>query len=158
GAETARDEARQNATRAEQSEKEANQARAAAEKSQAAAEAETYRAMLSEVRALRAGHEPGWREKALSDLARLAVMPTPRRDLPELRTEAAATLGTPDVRLVARVALPSGAPGSVTFSPDGRALLTACPGTGLDFWDVPGNRHLSSVEDLTVGQDANTFD
>jgi eukaryotic-like serine/threonine-protein kinase len=142
GAETARDEA--------------NQARAESEKSRAAAEAETYRALLSEVRALRAGHEPGWREKALGDLARLAVMPP--RDLPELRTEAAATLGTPDVRPVARVALPSGAPDSVTFSPDGRTLLTACPATGLDFWDVPGNRHLSSVEGLAVGQDANPFD
>ena len=45
---------------------EANQARAAAQ-------AETYSAVLSEVRALRAGHQPGWREKALGDLARLGV-------------------------------------------------------------------------------------
>src|SRR5439155_3450003 len=59
GAETARDEA--------------DQARAAAEKSRAAAQAETYRAVLSEVKALRAGHQPGWRDKDLSDLARLAV-------------------------------------------------------------------------------------
>jgi WD40 repeat protein/serine/threonine protein kinase len=155
-AEAARDEARQNATRAEQSQKEANQASAASEKSRAAAEAETYRALLSEVKALRAGHESGWRDKALGDLARLAVMP--HRDLSELRTEAAATLGTPDVQLVARVALPADSPGSVTFSPDGRTLLTASPKAGLDFWDVLGKRHRSFVEDLTVGPDADRFD
>jgi serine/threonine protein kinase/WD40 repeat protein len=136
----------------------ADQARAVSEKSQAAAEAETYLALLSEVRALRAGHEPGWRDQALSDLARLAVMPTPRRDLPELRTEAAATLGTPDVRLVARVALPGSALGSFTFSPDGRTLLTADRNAGLDFWDVPGKRHLSFVERLTVVEGPTPYD
>jgi serine/threonine protein kinase/WD40 repeat protein len=137
---------------------EADRARATAEESRAAAQSETYRALLSEVRALRAGHETGWREKALRDLARLAVMPTPRRDLAELRTEAAATLGTPDVQLAARIALPSGPPGSFTFSPDGRTLLTAGPQAGLDFWDVTGNRHLASVEGLTVGQDGTALD
>ena len=65
-------------------------------------------------------------------------MPTPRRDLPELRTEAAATLATPDIRLVARVELPADDLGSFAFSPDGRTLLTAGRKTGLDFWDVPG--------------------
>jgi WD40 repeat protein len=155
-AEAARADEKSQRGRAETLRQGAETARDEAEKSQAAAQAETYRAMFSEVRALRAGHEPGWREKALSGLAQLAVMP--RRDLPELRTEAAATLGTPDVRLVARVALPSDAPGSFTFSPDGRTLLTAGPRTGLDFWDVPGNRHLSSVESVTVGQEADRFD
>jgi eukaryotic-like serine/threonine-protein kinase len=140
GAETARDEA--------------DQARAASEKSRAAAEAATYRALLSEVRALRAAHEPGWRDKALADLARLAIMPTPRRDLPELRTEAAATLAAADIRLVAKVELPSDATGSLTFSPNGRTLLTTGPKGGLDFWDLPGNRHLSSVEGLTASQSA----
>jgi serine/threonine protein kinase/WD40 repeat protein len=151
-------EAEQNAKQAAQSQGEADQARAASEKSRAAAQAETYRAVLSEVRALRAGHQPGWREKALGDLARLAIMPTPRRDLPVLRTEAAATLGTPDIRLVARVALPSDAPSSIAFSPDGRTLLTAGPKTGLDFWDVLERRHLSFVEGLTVGDNASRFD
>src|SRR5262249_26490110 len=107
-------------------------------------------AVLSEVRALRAGHQPGWREEALADLARLTVMPTPRRDLAELRTEAAATLATPDIRLAARVALPSDGPGSIAFSPDGRTLVTAGHKAGLDFWDVPGKCHLSAVEGLTV--------
>ncbi len=58
GAERARDEARQSATRAGQSQQEADQARAVADKARAAAEAETYHAMLSEVRALRAGRQP----------------------------------------------------------------------------------------------------
>jgi WD40 repeat protein len=138
---------------AEKARDEANQARAAAEKSRAAAQAETYRALLSEVKALRAGHQPGWRDEALADLARLAILPTPRRDLPELRTEATATLGTPDIRLVARLELPSNL-GSFAFSPDGRTLLTADRKTGLDFWDVPGKRHLSSVPGLTVSEKA----
>ena len=66
--------------------------------------------------------QPGWRDQALANLARLAVMPTARRDLPELRTEAAATLGTPDVRLAARIELPSDDLRSFAFSPDGRTL------------------------------------
>ena len=64
---------------------------AAAERaSRMAAQAETYRAMLSEVRALRAGHPLGWRDDALGNLARLAAAATPRRDLVELRSEAVA--------------------------------------------------------------------
>ena len=59
--------------------------------------------MLSEVKALRAGHQPGWREEALANLARLAVMPTPRRDLVQLRTEAVASIGEFDVHEVARL-------------------------------------------------------
>src|SRR5262249_2506404 len=80
---------------------EADQARAGSEKSRAAAQAETYRAMISEVRALRAGHRLGWREEALANLARLVVMPTPRRDLVELRTEAVASIGDFEVKEVA---------------------------------------------------------
>ena len=129
---------------------EANQDRKAAEKARADAQAETYRAMLSEVKALRAGRQPGWRDEALAELSRLAVMPTPRRDLVELRTEAVATLGTPDIRLVTRIELPSDHLRSIAFSPDARTLVTASNKTGLDFWDVRGQRHLSSVEGLGV--------
>ena len=109
--------------------------------------------MLSEVRGCCGpGICPAGAKRPWSDLARLAIMPTPRRDLTELRTEAAAALGTPDIRLVAKVELPADDLGSFTFSPDGRTLLTAGRKTGLDFWDVPGNRHLSSVEGLAVGK------
>jgi serine/threonine protein kinase/WD40 repeat protein len=143
GAETARDEAKESATLAQQAQLEADLARAAAQ-------AEAYHALLSEVRALRAGHEPGWRDKSLADLARLAVMPTPLRDLPELRSEAAASLGTPDIRPVARIGLPGDDMGSFTFSPDGRTLLTAGRKTGLDFWDIAGRQHLASVPGQAV--------
>ena len=122
------------------------------QRSRAAAQAETYRAVFSEAKALRAGHQPGWREQALGDLARLAIMPTTRRNLAELRTEAVATLGAPDIRHVATIDLPSDDLGSFTFSPDGRTLLTAGRQTGFDFWDVQGNRHLSSVPGLTVSE------
>ena len=87
---------------------------------------------------------------ALPDLARLAVMPP--RDLAELRTEAAATLATPDIRQAARVELPADDLASFTFSADGRTLLTAGHKTGLDFWGISGNGYLSFVEGLTVSQ------
>ena len=124
--------------------KEADQARAASEKSRAEAQGETFRALLSEVRALRSGHETGWREEALNDLARLAAMPAARSNLAELHTEAAATLATPDIQRLLRVAFPGVANGSFTFSPDGRTLVTADSKTGLDFWDVEANHHLAS--------------
>jgi WD40 repeat protein len=136
--------------RAERSEEAANQARAASDGLRAAAQAETDRHLFSEALALRAAHLPGWRDAALADLARLAASPSPQRDLPALRTEAAAALATPDIRLVLRVKLPGDDPGSMAFSPDGRTFLTAGNNTGLDFWDVSGYRHLSTVADLAV--------
>jgi serine/threonine protein kinase/WD40 repeat protein len=123
-------------------------------KAAAAAVAETYRAMLSEVKALRVGRAPGWRERALEDLARLATLPTPRRNLTELRSEAAATLGTPDIRLTAQIQLPSSELASFTFSRDGSTLLTAGRLSGLDFWNVPQNRHAAFVDGLAAGGSA----
>jgi serine/threonine protein kinase/WD40 repeat protein len=120
--------------------------------SRAAAQAETYRAVLSEVKALRAGRQPGWRAAALSNLARLATMPTPRRNLTELRTEAAATLKTPDIRLVAKVRLPFDDLGSFGFSDDGRILVTGGQKTGLEFWDVAEESYRSSAEGLAVSE------
>jgi WD40 repeat protein len=87
-----------------------------------------------EIKALRAGRQPGWRNEALAELSRLAVMPTPPRDLVELRTEATATLGTPDIRLVTWIETPPDHLRSIDFSPDGRTLVTASYKTGLDFW------------------------
>ena len=101
-------------------------ARGEADQARAAAQAETYRAMLSEVKALRAGHQPGWRDEALANLARLAVMPTPRRDLFELRTEAAACMRTPDIHLVARLELPWTIAGSLSSR---MARLSSPPAT-----------------------------
>jgi serine/threonine protein kinase/WD40 repeat protein len=153
-AESAREDEKGQRSKAEQNLKQAERSQQEADQARAAAEAETYRALLSEVIALRAGRQPGWREKALSDLARLAVLPTARRDLAELRTEAAATLATPDIRLAARIKLSSDDPGSLSFSSDGRTLLTAGSKTGLDFWDVRGNCHLFSVQTLAVNKSA----
>src|SRR5262249_32630818 len=106
----------------------------------------------SEVKALRAGRQPGWRDDALANLARLAATPTASRDLVELRTEATASLGTPDIRLVARIELPTNHLRSTAFSPDGRTLVTASLETGLDFWDVRRQRHLSSARGLRVSE------
>ncbi len=131
---------------------EAVQSRDAAEKANTAAQAETYRAVLSEVKALRAGRQPGWRDEALASLARLAVMPTSRRDLIELRTEATVTLGTPDVRLATRIEFPTDHLRSIAFGPDGQTLLTASLKTGLDFWDVRGQRHLETAARLNVSE------
>lgn len=150
-AEAARQNEKDQRNLAEISQKEAEHARAASEKSREAALAaayNAYHASLSETRELRTGRRPGWREKALGNLARLAGMPP--RDLAELRTEATATLGTPDIRSAAKVELLSNDLGSFTFSPDGRTLLTAGSNTGLEFWDLADNRHLTSVEGLRV--------
>ena len=73
----------------------------------------------------------------------------PRRDLLELRTEAVAALGTPDVRLVARIE-PSSDLRTFTFGPDGRTLVTAGAATGLDFWDVQRLKHVAAIEGLAV--------
>src|SRR5262245_23176155 len=127
GAEAARDEANK-------SREEADQARAATEKSRTAAEAEAYRALLNEVRALRASHEPGWRDQALDNLARLVAMPTPRRDSVELRSEAAATLGAADIRYLDSIDISADDLGSFTFASDGRTLITARRRKGLNFW------------------------
>jgi eukaryotic-like serine/threonine-protein kinase len=91
--EAAREDEQHQRTLAEQSQWDADQAREAAQ-------AETYRHLFSEAQALRVGHSPGWRDQALADLTRLAASPFPDRDLFELRTEAAAVLATPDIRLV----------------------------------------------------------
>ncbi len=120
--------------------------RTAAEKARASAQAETYRAMLSEVKALRAGHQLGWREEALENLARLAVMPTPRRDLVELRNEAVASLGEFDVVQVMRLEGLQGTVDQLDFSPDSRTLVTATRSGSVDLWDVARRQHSWRVE------------
>jgi len=114
--------------------------RAKADKASAAALAETYRASLSEARALRAARAPGWRAAALPSLFRLATLPTPRRDLAELRTEAVANLGTPDIRPTARFEGLSGEVRSLDFSPDGSTLATADQAGTLLLWDLASLR------------------
>jgi eukaryotic-like serine/threonine-protein kinase len=130
---------------------EADQARTAAEAASAAAQAETYRAMLSEVKALRAGHELGWREEALANLARLAVMPTPRRDLAELRSEAVASIGEFGVKEVARLEASGGTVFWLDFSPDSRTLVTGANNGDLNSWDVPGRKHLQTLAGVMRG-------
>jgi WD40 repeat protein/serine/threonine protein kinase len=125
----------------------ADRARAAAEKSQSAAQAEAYRAMLSEVKALRAGHPLGWRDDALGNLARLTTMPTPRRDVVELRSEAVVSLGEFDVVELAWLEGSGSRVWSIEFSPDSRSLVTSTIRGDLDLWDVSSRRHLWRVGD-----------
>jgi serine/threonine protein kinase/WD40 repeat protein len=140
--------ARDHATRREG---EAVGARTEADQARAAAEVEAYNAVLSEVRALRVGHPSGWRGQALRDLARLAVMPAPHRDVVGLRTEAAAVLGTPDVHRAARVEVPTGL-AAFAFGPDGRTLVTADTRAGLEFWDLAAPGHRSAAAGLPVAE------
>jgi len=125
--------------------KRADEARQKADLSRNAALAETYRASLSEVRALRAGHPAGWRDDALGNLARLTTTPSPRRDLVELRTEAVASLGEFDIVEVARLEGFRGNVWSLDFSPDSRTLATAALGGDLDLWDVERRQHSRRV-------------
>jgi WD40 repeat protein len=117
-------------------------ARTEAEAARLAAQAETYGAMLSESKALRAGRQLGWRDEALANLARLAVMPTPRRDLVELRTEAVACVGEFGVKEVARFEVSGVTAGTLEFSPDSRTLAAATDLGNLDLWDVAGRKPL----------------
>ncbi|MGO9917396.1 MAG: protein kinase domain-containing protein [Isosphaeraceae bacterium] len=127
--------------------KRADLARQKADLSRNAALAETYRASLSEVRALRAGRPAGWRDDALGNLARLTTMPSPRRDLVELRTEAVASLGEFDIVEVAWLEGFRGTVGSLDFSPDSRALATATTSGDLHLWDVASRQHAWQVVD-----------
>ena len=71
-------------------------------------------------------------------------MPTPRRDLVELRTEAVASIGEFGVKEVARFDAtgdPSDPVYSIDFSPDSRTLVTVSGKGTLDLWDVPRRQH-----------------
>ncbi len=133
----------------------ADQARKAAEAAGAAAQAEAYRAMLSEVKALRAGHQPGWRDDAMGNLARLSTMGTPRRDLVELRSEAVASLGEFDIVEVAQLEGFRGTVWSLDFSPDSQVLATATINGDLHLWDVPRRQHSWQLDD-PAGKEAPT--
>jgi WD40 repeat protein len=122
-------------------------ARVRADEARNAALAESYRASLSEARALRAGRPLGWRGDALGILSRLATMPTPRRDFVELRTEAVADLGELDVIEVARLEGFRGTVWSLEFRPDSGALATATANGDLDLWDVARRQHSWQVAD-----------
>jgi WD40 repeat protein/serine/threonine protein kinase len=113
----------------------ADESRRKADEASRFALAETYRASLGEVRALRAGHLPGWRDDALGSLTRLVTLPTPRRDLTELRTEAVAALGGFDIVEVARFDWMSSYGYSLAFSPDSRILATADGNGFLYLWE-----------------------
>jgi WD40 repeat protein len=126
---------------------EADLARDASEKARAAAQTETYLALLSEVKALRAGHQLGWRGDALENLARLTTLPTPRRDRVELRSEAVVSLGEFDIVEVARFAGFTNRVCSLAFSPDSRTLATASINGDLQCWDVPRRQHSWQIAD-----------
>jgi WD40 repeat protein len=144
---SARQEASRQAKAETQARAEADKARALADKAGAAALAETYRAMLGEVKALRAGHQPGWRADTLENLARLATLPTPRRDLVELRNQAVLSLGEFDIIEVARVVGLGNRVWSLAFSPDSRTLVTASTNGDIHGWDVPRRQHSWQVTD-----------
>ena len=96
-----------------------------AETARAAAQAETYRAMLSEVKALRAGHQPGWRDEALAE-----PRPAGRHAHAAPRPRRAADRGRGQPRRVRRrrggpARRLRGTVWSLDFSPDSRALVTA---------------------------------
>ena len=123
-------------------------ARKTAEAARAAAQNEAYRATFSEAKALRAGHSLGWRDDVLGNLARLTTIPSPRRDLVELRTEAVASLGEFDIVEVARFEGFKGSVWSLDFSADSRFLVTATLGwNDVHLWDVSRRQLLWHLHD-----------
>jgi eukaryotic-like serine/threonine-protein kinase len=121
---------------AEARRKDAERAKADADRARDAAREDAYRATFSGTQALRLAHAPGWRDTALSNLARLAAAETPSRDLLALRSEAAACLGQLDGREVARLETGGIHIRSVDFSPDGSVLGSLAYSGRLDLWDV----------------------
>ena len=91
-----------------------------AQEALATAEAETYRALVNDVAALRLGRRAGWRDEAMRDLDRAASMDVSTRDVVALRNEAVLCLGEIDVREVARLRGHGGGARSIDFGPDGR--------------------------------------
>jgi WD40 repeat protein len=144
-------DASKSATSERESRLEADKQRAAAESARGAALAETYRAMLSEVKALRAGHPPGWRAQAIDNLARMAAIPTPRRDLVELRSEAVANIVNFDIVQAARIAGQHGTSYALEFSPDSQTLLTANGYGELHVWDIAQRNHRWGVVAPVMG-------
>ncbi len=120
-------------------------------------QAETYHAVLSEARALRVGHPPGWREQALSDLARLATMPTLNRDR---RCYAPRPRPPGDARHPPRGQDCSAGrcPRFVHFQPGWPDPPHCRPRDGPRLLGRAGERHLRSVESLTVGEGATAHD
>jgi hypothetical protein len=137
-------EARLERNRAEAAGQAALRGRTEAERARREAQAEAYRATLSEVRALRLAHAPGWRAETLKAIGRLAAGDAPNRDPAELRSEAVACLGDLDARVAARVPVEtSGIRGTghgvwdLAFGPDGSVLACATGDGGpVRLWDV----------------------
>ena len=119
--------------------------RRTAEAARNAALDETYRASISEARALRAAHRPGWRQDALGNLARLAILPAPRRDLVELRNEAVACLGDFDIHEVARLDDSKGVAFGLDFLADGPTLASAHRNGVIHLWDAAKGAHLATL-------------
>ncbi len=122
-------------------------ARAEAVKTRDEALALTYHSLLNETRALRLANVPGWRLQALQRLQSLAQLPTPQRDLAQLRSEAIACLGEFDIHEEARFLGHTQSLWSLDFSPDGTLLATAGYDGRLQVWDVKERRSLRELAD-----------
>jgi WD40 repeat protein len=148
--------------RAESATRAASQRQTEAERARGEAQGEAYRATLSEVRALRLARPPGWRDDSLKKLEDVVARNSPNRDLIELRSEAVASLGTLDIRAVARFTRAPGGRrpegGQVAFSPDGTRLAALTANGFLDLWDVSRLRHLRTVVDPTTDFESQAAD
>jgi WD40 repeat protein/serine/threonine protein kinase/Flp pilus assembly protein TadD len=122
-------------------------------KARDAAVAETYRALLSETRALRLAHASGWRHQALQKLRSLALLETPQRDLAELRGEAIACIGEFDAVETMRLSGHTASVWSLDFSPDGAQLATAGYDGRINVWDVNEGRQAQGLADRDVDLD-----
>ncbi|MGO8931206.1 MAG: protein kinase domain-containing protein [Limisphaerales bacterium] len=125
----------------------AEQARAKEAEQRHQAQAALYQGRLTETRALRQAHPPGWNALAMQNLRSNAMANLPQRDLVELRSEAVACLEGFDLREVTR--LPAGGADiwSLDFSPDGALLACSELSGACRLWKLAGQQLLWEVSD-----------
>jgi eukaryotic-like serine/threonine-protein kinase len=128
----------------------AEQARAREAEQRHQAQAALYQGRLTETRALRQAHPPGWSTLAIQNLRSNATMNLPQRDLVELRSEALACFEGLDLAETARLPPSRGGIWSLDFSPDGSLLASSDWSGAYRLWKLAGQQLLWEVRDAAT--------
>jgi serine/threonine protein kinase/WD40 repeat protein len=141
--------------RADQARSEEQTQRWKVEKERDRAEVAAYQATLNETRALRLGHETGWRARALDNLRRLAVSTAPDKDMVALRSEAVACLAETDLRLLGQPTATQLV--GLDISGDGSALAGLHFNGSVTIWELPSLKKLRTIPPTSRGAAPSAF-